>query len=243
MVYMGIFSIFNRKQSLSETGCFEGGTDCHSHVLYGVDDGIKTSEDSLAVLAYLEKLGLKELWCTPHIMEDIPNTSENLKIRFGELCSSYKGKIKLHLAAEYMIDNLLETRLMEDDLLLMDGGQLLVETSTANPPIVMNEILEEIQKKGYYPLLAHPERYRYLKLPDYEKLAGKGIRFQLNLPSLMGYYGETARGKAEWLLEQGLYSYAGSDCHRYSALTMQYEAKELNRKILSDLNDLLHAKM
>lgn len=240
---MGMFSIFSKKYSLFDTGFFEGGKDCHSHVLFGVDDGIKTLEDSLAVLDYLEQLGLKDLWCTPHIMEDIPNTSENLKIRFAGLCSGYKGKIKLHLAAEYMIDNLLETRLMEGDLLLMDGGQLLVETSTANPPIVMNEIFEEIQKKGYYPLLAHPERYRYLKLPDYEKLAARGVRFQLNLPSLMGYYGETARSKAEWLLEQGMYSYAGSDCHRYSALKMQYEAKELNRKILSNLNDLLHAEM
>ena len=76
-------------------------TDHHSHILPGVDDGVKKMEVSLKVLERYEQLGIAEVWCTPHIMEDIPNTTAGLQARFAELCEAYQGPIKLHLAAEY----------------------------------------------------------------------------------------------------------------------------------------------
>lgn len=236
---MGLFSIFGRNQSLCETTYLEGGIDYHSHVLYGVDDGAATLEDSLQMLDYMENIGIAELWCTPHIMEDIPNETEILKDRFADLCSMYSGNIKLHLAAEYMLDNLFEARLSDNDLLPLDETNILVETSCVNPPYSMDELLYEIKSKGFFPLLAHPERYRYLRNGDYERLAADGVRFQLNLPSLTGYYGDTAKGKAEWLLEQGMYSYYGSDCHRLGTFRRQYNTKELNKSILPMLKSLL----
>ena len=88
---MGLFGLFSSKRSLQESGILNGSTDRHSHILYGVDDGIKTPEDSLAALAFEESLGVREVWCTPHIMEDVPNTTEALKSRFEELCGIYNG--------------------------------------------------------------------------------------------------------------------------------------------------------
>ena len=91
---------FNTKKKLIDTGIFKGCTDWHSHILPGVDDGIQTMEDSLAVLAYYEKIGISDVWLTPHIMEDMPNTPEELRARFQELTEAYQGPVKLHLAAE-----------------------------------------------------------------------------------------------------------------------------------------------
>ena len=109
-----------------------GFTDHHSHILPGVDDGVKKMEVSLQVLQRYEEIGIAEVWCTPHIMEDIPNTTEGLKARFAELCAAYQGSIKLHLAAEYMLDGLFEERLEQGDLLTLggEGNQLLVEMET-----------------------------------------------------------------------------------------------------------------
>ena len=201
-----------------------------------MDDGAKTLEDALAVLAYDEEIGISEVWCTPHIMEDVPNTTEALKQRFAELQAAYTGHVKLHLAAEYMLDTLFEERFNAGDLLTMEDDTLLVETSTWNPPADMTGTLRKIQKAGYRPLLAHPERYRYLTDAGYERLHKMGIHFQLNLGSLVGYYGETAMRKAHELLEKGWYSEIGSDCHRLATIKEQYNREVLQKECIKHLS-------
>ena len=192
-----------------------GFTDHHSHILPGVDDGVKKMEVSLKVLERYEQLGIAEVWCTPHIMEDIPNTTEKLQVRFAELCEAYQGPIKLHLAAEYMMDALFEERLEQGDLLKLgdEGNQLLVETSYFTPPMDMDKILLRIKQKGLYPMLAHPERYVYMNQKRYTELKDNGIRFQLNLSSLAGAYGSEAKDKALWILKKEYYNLVGSDLH------------------------------
>ena len=192
-----------------------GFTDHHSHILPGVDDGVKKMEVSLKVLERYEQLGIAEVWCTPHIMEDIPNTTEKLQARFAELCETYQGPIKLHLAAEYMMDALFEERLEQGDLLKLgdEGNQLLVETSYFTPPMDMDKILLRIKQRGLYPMLAHPERYVYMNKERYTELKDKGIHFQLNLSSLAGAYGSEAKDKALWILKKEYYNLVGSDLH------------------------------
>ena len=190
-------------------------TDHHSHILPGVDDGVKKMETSLKVLERYEQLGIAEVWCTPHVMEDIPNTTAGLQARFAELCEAYRGPIKLHLAAEYMMDALFEERLEQGDLLKLgdEGNQVLVETSYFTPPMDMDAILRRIKQKGIYPMLAHPERYVYMNKERYKELKNNGIRFQLNLSSVAGAYGSEAKDKARWILKQNFYNIAGSDLH------------------------------
>ena len=80
---------FNKKVSLTECGLFYNWIDRHSHILPGVDDGIRTIEDSMNVLRYYEQIGVDDVWLTPHIMEDCPNEPYELKERFEELCEAY----------------------------------------------------------------------------------------------------------------------------------------------------------
>lgn len=209
---------FNRHVSLKDSGIFRGLVDWHSHILPGVDDGVRTMDESLEILSRYGELGVKEVWLTPHIMEDAPNTINFLRQRFTELNSAYKGKIVLHLAAENMLDNLFEERLANGDLLPFSENRLLVETFCFNPPMSFQALLDEIKKKGYHPVLAHPERYTYMEKQDYNRLKDSGILFQLNLFSLVGFYGPVAKKKAEWLLKHGMYNLCGTDIHRHSYL-------------------------
>ena len=206
---------FDRTKTIVGSGILKGMTDWHSHILPGVDDGVKTLQESLEIRAEMERQGVSRLWLTPHVMEDIPNTTPDLKGRFEELEAAYHGTIRLHLAAEYMMDNLFEKRLENNDLLPLGekGDRLLVETSYFIPPMGLRNILLRIKSKGYYPVLAHPERYEYMRMSDYETLKESNILFQLNLSSLFGMYGGGVRAKAERLLKKGMYSLAGSDTH------------------------------
>lgn len=206
---------FKKKHSLAESGIFRGFTDWHSHILPGVDDGVQTMQEALDVLAMYEKLGVKAVWFTPHIMEDVPNTTAHLKECFEELQAAYKGSVRLRLSAEYMLNNLFRERITCNDLLPLGekGDCLLVETSYYNPPVNFYGLLERIKSAGYYPVLAHPERYAYMEKMDYHNQKEAGVKFQLNLPSLSGFYGTVAQDKAQWLLKQGWYDLAGTDTH------------------------------
>ena len=224
--------LFNRSVKVSDTDLFQGRTDWHCHILPGVDDGFRHMEDSLAALERYEQLGFTDVWFTPHIMEDIPNTPASLRQRFTGLQVAYGGRLRLHLASENMMDSLFDERLEAGELLPLSDSRLLVETSYFNPPYDMDGILNNIKSKGWYPVLAHPERYMYMDFKRYEQLKGMNVEFQLNITSLIGAYGSEPKAKAEKMLQAGMYDYSGTDLHRLSSLEHLLDA-ELRKKLLA----------
>ena len=234
-----MFGLFNRRTSVIDSGLLKGAVDQHSHILYGLDDGVKTQEDSLAILRFLEEQGVSEVWFTPHVMEDVPNTTEGILARFEELKAVYDGGLRLHVAAEYMIDTLFEERLSKRDLLEHGEEVVLVETSAIAPPFNLWVVLEQMLKAGYRPLIAHPERYRYMEPEDYRELHNMGCLMQMNLPSIVGFYGESARQRANYLLDKGWYRMVGSDCHRFKVIQAQYAARELKKDTIAKLSALM----
>lgn len=232
---------FRKRHPLAESGIFQGFTDWHCHILPGVDDGVQTVDEALDVLALYGKLGIRTVWLTPHVMEDIPNTTAHLKGRFEELKAAYKGTVRLHLAAEYMLDNLFYERLSKGDLLPLGEGSdmLLVETSYFNPPANLYGLLNLIRTKGFHPVLAHPERYMYMDTGDYTKLKALGVRFQLNLFALTGLYGRETQRKAGWLSKKGYYDLAGTDTHDTRMLRTCLAGK-IKHKVLVDTSCICH---
>ncbi len=241
---------FSKKTTIAASGILQGAVDHHSHILPGVDDGVETMDEALRILATYEAMGIKELWLTPHIMEDIPNTPQKLAARFEELKAAYKGNITLHLAAEYMIDNNLHKLLKAREGVAPNsflpigtaGKHILVETSYFNPPMRFKETLQQIKSLGYYPLLAHPERYMYMDNDEYRRLREEGVKFQLNLVSLAGGYGAVVRKKALWLLTNGLYSVAGSDLHSEDAIGFITKCR-LSKHNIEQVTTLLQNKL
>lgn len=193
----------------------EGFCDCHCHLVPGVDDGVQELDETMQILEEWESLGVKEVWLTPHIMEDIPNEPAMLRDKFEGVTAFYTGDVKLHLAAEHMMDGLFLKRLEKNNVMPIgkDRSKLLVETSYYTPPMNMTDIIERIKARGYEPILAHPERYQYMDRQDYKRWKDWGVLLQLNVPSLVGAYGPEVQWKAEWLLKENLYDYCGTDTH------------------------------
>ena len=218
----------SNKDKVIDCGLLEGFCDYHCHLLPGVDDGVSEKNEALEILKLWEQVGMKEIWLTPHIMEDIPNKPEALTEGFENVKASFVGDVELHLASENMLDNLFLARLDEDGLLPIgaEKNHLLVETSYYNPPMDMELFFERIKEKGYTSILAHPERYQYMDMHDYKMWKEKGVLLQLNVPSLVGAYGPEVQWKAEKLLEKGMYDYCGTDTH-----SMRFVEYFLNSKI------------
>ena len=207
--------LLSNKTTVRESGLLEGFRDCHCHLLPGVDDGVQELDETMQILEEWESLGVKEVWLTPHIMEDIPNEPAMLRDKFEGVTAFYTGDVKLHLAAEHMMDGLFLKRLEKNNVMPIgkDRSKLLVETSYYTPPMNMTDIIERIKARGYEPILAHPERYQYMDRQDYKRWKDRGVLLQLNVPSLVGAYGPEVQWKAEWLLKENLYDYCGTDTH------------------------------
>lgn len=228
--------LVSNRVSVIESGLLEGFRDCHCHLLPGVDDGVQEMDETVQILKEWEQAGVKEVWLTPHIMEDIPNKPSELKEKFEKVKAMYAGDIELHLAAEHMMDGPFLKRLEDDDVLPIgkDGTRLLVETSYYTPPMNMGHVIDSIKRKGYEPILAHPERYQYMDKNDYKRWKQQGVLLQLNVPSLVGAYGPDVLYKAEWLLKNGMYDFCGSDTHSANQVEM-FLNSEINKKLLKKL--------
>ena len=145
----------------------------------------------------------------------------------------------LELASENMIDNLFVERLAKKDFLLHGENKLLVETSTWAAPLDFWNIIDNIFDAGYIPIIAHPERYGYMKMEDYSRLMEKGALLQMNLASIIGVYGETVAKRAQNMLSKGMYSMTGTDCHRFRALEGQVACKILSKSTVSMLSKIM----
>jgi protein-tyrosine phosphatase len=198
------------------------GADMHSHVLPGLDDGADTVEASLALLRELHALGYRKLIATPHIMGDFyKNTPTGVRAALATLqaaATEHQMEIELCCAAEYYLDEWFLPRLERGDELLSFGGNkkyLLLETSYINESRLLNETIFELKAAGYQPVIAHPERYKYLhgRIEELPKWRDKGALLQLNLNSLAGYYGPGERQLAEQMVDQKLVDFAGTDAH------------------------------
>ena len=213
-----MFSLFSTKKTLIKYGLPTQMTDVHMHLLPGVDDGAKTVEESIALLEKLYSYGVRRVIFTPHIAMSFPqNTTASLRERFEE----FKKEIstlsvpQLHLAAEYMLDEgFLKHLNSADGLLTFDGERVLVEVSFRGCSMtVVQELLFQLSLKKYIPVLAHPERYPYMKMEEYKMLRDCGCEFQLNIAALGSRYGKKSHEIAHKLLSQYMYEYAASDMH------------------------------
>lgn len=227
---MGIFSkLFGSKQQEKITVGYNGqplvndfsflGTDMHSHFIPGIDDGAQNVNDSIELITRLHGMGYQRIITTPHIKFDhYPNTSAIIQNGLEEVRAELAARglnIPVHAAAEYYIDDHFMNLLDSEPLLTVWKNEVLVEISFMFEPIQLNEILYRIVSKGYHPIMAHPERYMYYHydLEKYENLRDRGCYLQLNLNSMLGYYGKGVKQVAEKLFSMGMYDYIGTDMH------------------------------
>jgi len=123
--------------------------------------------------------------------------------------------IEIEAAAEYYIDYDFEEKIDKGNILSFGKNYVLVELSFVNPPDNLNNIFFKLQTNGYRPVLAHPERYSFwhTNFEKYEEIMDKGVLLQLNINSLTGHYSIPTKRVAEQMIEKGMISFLGSDCH------------------------------
>lgn len=216
--------------------------DIHSHLLPGLDDGVKTLEESWQIIQRFEDLGYKKLITTPHVMNDFyRNTTLGIKNKRDELISFLKEKnspIQIEAAAEYYLDESLIQAVDNQEKLMTFGQQyLLFETNFLTEPYQLKDFIFKVTTQRYKPVFAHPERYEYLNknFEKLEDLRNRGVLFQLNILSLVGFYSAPIQKMAEHMIDKGWVDFIGSDCHNehYSNLLEKAQRTKYFKKALA----------
>ena len=196
------------------------GTDMHCHLVPKVDDGSKCMEESIECLQTLAAVGYKKVIITPHFQYPrFPNEEEDIKRRYEEIKKQAADEgLEIELAGiggEYRIDSGFAKRLENPKFLLVGGKYVLVEFSLHQQMMGSDELIFDMQMKGYEVILAHPERYPYLNVNGMrmEQLKNQGVYFQINSLSLGGFYGEEAKQRAFEMLGRGWVEFMGTDTH------------------------------
>lgn len=213
-----MFGLFRRKPKKEIT--FDYSTiqvDMHSHVLPGIDDGAQNPEESIFLISKMMEAGIKKIIATPHIMIDYyrntPETINNALAILREALLQQQINIVIEAAAEHYFDEFFETRVDNDELMIMGDKYVLFEFSFINKPPNVIPVLQKLVDKGYKPILAHPERYPYLTIDELKNLRSWGCNLQINTISLTGYYGLEVRKVAETLVDNQMVDFISSDMH------------------------------
>lgn len=233
---MGLFDFFGKKKETNSTIFYD--TEVHCHILPGIDDGSPNVETSVELVKQMQSWGIRSIVTTSHVTEStFENTPETIQNAYNSLQAALTAQnidIKIHLSAEYRMDEFFTKQLNNATILPFPDNHILIENSFYQPYWEIKELIFDLQLKGYTPILAHPERYMYYhKTPKiYTELHEQGCLFQVNLLSLAGYYYPEVKEMAWLLLDKGMADFIGSDLHNTthtSFITQYLGSKEYNK--------------
>jgi len=214
-----MFGLFKKKKIVPEFNFSSIGVDMHSHIIPGIDDGAQTIDDSILLARKFKALGFKKLIATPHVMADyFRNTPDTINrgldiLRKG--LHEHQIDLEVEAAAEYYLDETLEKKVNQKEVLSFGANYLLFELSFINAPQNLSDFIKKMQDAGYRPILAHPERYPYFysSIEYFNQIRESGCLLQINSIALTGYYGAGAKKVAEDLTENHLVDFIGTDMH------------------------------
>lgn len=225
-----MFNWFEKKKTLQDQPILK--VDIHSHLLPGIDDGVRSLEEAEQLILKFKELGYTKLITSPHVHELYRNSTQTILNKLSELKLYLEDKeITMHIEAiaEYSLDEwLLEKVGNHEPLLTFHRNYLLFETNFFSDPLVLNDFIFQISSQGYKPVLAHPERYMYLidNKNRIEDLLARGVLFQLNTLSLAGMYGPIVEKLSKFLIDQQYVHFMGSDCHNLQHMVALQRAQK-----------------
>ena len=215
--------------------------DMHCHLLYGIDDGSKSIEESIEIIENASKQGITDIIITPHYIYNsnyICNNKDKTKL-FNKLKREIKKKkidINLYLGNEiYICNNLIELIKKKEVATLNKSRYILIEFPLNNMYSNSKELIFELVRNGYVPILAHPERYKIFKThPEYIKeYLELGVLLQCNYMSLYNRYGFISKRIIKKFLKERYVTFLGSDNHH----DKDYHIKKLRKDLIKIVKD------
>lgn len=221
-----------------------GRIDVHSHLLPDVDDGCPEVEDSLECARRLAEAGYTHIFCTPHVVPDLP---ENRASIIGR-------------KVQWLQDRVRREGL---DVTLLPGGEINLQSmwpmlremppeeipSFANArrycladfwgdrlPDGFDAAVQYLRSLGMQVIIAHPERVRAFQDDPrlWEHMADLGVPLQGNLQCFSDPDDSPTRVLIEQKAREGAYWLLGTDCHWPEMLDLRIDGLRIAIEVLGD---------
>lgn len=195
--------------------------DLHTHILPGVDDGVKTEDAAVEFARHAVQHGTRVIVTTPHCKEGfyfidragVLSAVEQLRARLQREAVD----VRLEPGAEVHICPDLVERVRDGraPTLADNGKTLLLELSLSQYPVQLENLIFQLKLAGIEILLAHPERIRFFQddVTRYEEVVRLGAYGQITTGSIAGTFGSDTREFSVELLRKGLVHVLASDAH------------------------------
>ena len=223
--------------------------DIHSHVLVDVDDGPKNLEDAIELLKQAKNEGVTDIIVTPHHLH--PNWDNEAKNVYEglELLKAQKEVqdigINLHPGQEIRIKDELFKELDSNQAIALANSQyILIELPSGHVPSSTKQIIFELQKRGYTPIIAHPERNKAIAndLKLLYELVNSGALAQLTTTSLNGGLGKKLQQVSLQMIDYNLVHFIASDAHNVDSRPFIMDSLFRNKKLKAyhdELNQMI----
>lgn len=191
--------------------------DIHHHLLFGLDDGPKTMDVSLAMAEMSIANGVTHLVATPHASDQFQFDPVRNQERLAMLASELGGRITLALGSDFHLtyENIEDAIAHTGKYSIHGKNYLLVEFSNSYIPSNITDVFFRMSLAGLIPIITHPERNPVI-LRNPERLAEwirAGCYVQVTAASLTGRFGKTAERMSLNLLRQNWVHFLATDAH------------------------------
>lgn len=194
--------------------------DVHSHVLPGLDDGAKNIEESKNMIHMAYNEGISHIIATPHFREGMFTSSkEDIESSYNkvkELIAQEGLDINIYLGNEVFFSHSVCDKLINNEIYtLADSNYVLVEFSPNAQYHYIKSALQTLMMSGYYPILAHFERYiNVISNWDHvNEIFDMGVYFQVNASTLSASVTRKPTRFARKLLKYGMVDFIATDGH------------------------------
>lgn len=194
--------------------------DIHCHIIPNIDDGSDSLETSFNMLNIAKKDDVKFIIATPHFWgghyeNSYLDVAKEVK-KLNKEIEKNKINVKLLPGQEIFLDNNIMRLYQEGVVNCINGGKyMLIELPMMNMPKDALDNIYELKIKGVIPILAHPERYKYIieDPSNINKFIREGCLIQINTGSIKGIFGKKVKKTAEVLIKHDICSFIASDAH------------------------------
>jgi len=227
--------------------------DIHSHILFNIDDGSQSIEESINIIKCAVENGYKKIIFTPHYIKDSKYScnNEDKHIIFEELKREIiknNISIEIYLGNEVYIDDEIVKLLENNEIMTLNNSKyILIELPLNSKIPYIKNIIYGLRRRNFIPIIAHPERYMlyFNNIELFEELIEAGALLQGNFMSLFDIYGKHARKMLKLLLKENMITFLGSDKNKETDCFYNkiLDVRKKLKKIIHDeskIDDLLN---